>query len=188
MFQLQKDNAEVEFENSDPVELENELKNLTYKYNVLMNSLYKLLNDKNNIDLLFSEKDLDEILEKFSVEKVDFAKFYVSYKIWASLYWEFIHYLTYIVNETKDVDNLINFLRHLDIILPCGNCVENYRKHDKEKLLFVPMRNGYNPIVALFHFHNFVNNYAKPGEPEYPFLTLLQKLESIVEDVSTLEY
>jgi hypothetical protein len=96
---------------------------------------------------------------------------------WGNIYWKFLHYGSILTREQKNVDTLMAFacvLRNLQIIIPCGECGENYKKKNVfEKLALPFVKPNGDPITAIFNLHNLVNAAPRRFGP-IMFFSILQ--------------
>lgn len=97
--------------------------------------------------------------------------------IWGAETWKFLHLLTLQSNIPKQT--LQDLFYHLQVLLPCEKCRNNYKRHIEE----YPFPNNKKDIPKwLIQFHNRVNEtISKPIQKEKDMLVFWKKQNKMIK-------
>lgn len=94
---------------------------------------------------------------------------------WGNVYWKFFHTSSILIQHAFGVGRLSNFLKYpsllynVDIILPCGICIEHYKTIKKSPTNDTIIRNmSFGDLVGgTFRFHNLINSNRGDGGTDF---------------------
>lgn len=97
---------------------------------------------------------------------------------WGSIVWEFLHTITFRIKEElfeKIKIELISKIKYFLQILPCNICLTHTKEYFEKNPIIANTKNDL--ILALYHFHNNVNNNTE--KPFFSYTDFCEKYNNI---------